>query len=79
MPVSVLLSIGWIQPMTQNIVYALPARACRIQVSPDTATLVKSVDGIDFDTMALTEGGANCSGAFIKATSGNVNVDLTPL
>jgi hypothetical protein len=72
-----LLSIGYQITLTQNTVYALPIRRCRIQVSPDTATLVKSVDGVDFDTMALTEGGADTSGLFIKATSGNVNIVLT--
>jgi hypothetical protein len=75
----VALMIGMQQTMTQNQVYALPARRCRLQASPDTATIVKSVDGSDFDTMALTEGGADTSGLFIKCTSGTITVSLTPI
>lgn len=77
-----LLSIGYVQTLVQNQVYALPA--CRVLLHTDAATptIVQS-DVAAFTTstaITLVDGEAEVGGAFIKCTSaGPINVILKAL
>lgn len=74
-----LLTIGPLISLTTNQAYALPARACRIQVDPDTATLTVSVDNSAYDTLTLTNGSALLGGRFIKSATASTQVVLTAI
>ena len=80
MAVTTLLSVGYVQPMVQNQVYALPARHCKLFTDTAAATLVQS-DTLAFTvsvTLTLTDGQADVAGGFIKCTSGAINISLKP-
>lgn len=61
-----LLSIGVPFTITQNVVYALPAKPCVITASIACDT---SVNGTTW--AAFTSGGVNSTGKFIRCTTGN--------
>jgi len=79
MAYTTLLSIGYAQPILQNIVYALPARVCRVQA--DAAVEVSNVVAFS-PADALTNAdtvGAETSARFIRCTGGNTVVTVIPV
>ena len=72
-----LLSIGYAQPILQNVIYALPARTVRVQA--DAAVEVSNV--VAFSPLDVLTGadtiGAETSARFLRCTTGNINVSLT--
>lgn len=74
-----LLQTGIVSAITQNTIYALPARQCRIFCETTTAVIQQS-NLVAFTTPAavtLSDGMAVLGGGFIRCTSGNVNIKLT--
>jgi hypothetical protein len=72
------LSIGPLNSVVQNVVYALPAKRCKLYCQTAGATFVQSNDpAMSASTaMTLVEGAYEVAGGFIKCTSGNVTVTL---
>jgi hypothetical protein len=71
-----LISLGYVQVLTQNVVYALPARRCLLFTDASTPTIQQSSD-VGFTAnvaVTLTGGQAELDGGFIKCTTGNINV-----
>lgn len=69
MSVTTLVSLGTPFSMTQNVVYALPARAVRIQ---STAVVQISPDGSTWDNLTNSETvGADAASAFVRCAGGN--------
>lgn len=75
-----LLSIGYVLPMVQNQIYALPARRCLLFCDTAAATFEQS-STVAFSLAVALALDANeqieVGGGFIRCTSGNVNVKLT--
>ena len=74
-----LLSIGRPILMTQNVVYALPARRCFMMCDTSTATFEQSNSETMVPAVALTPNADeqnDVGGAFIRCTSGNVLITL---
>jgi len=76
-----LLSIGYPQTLTQNTIYALPARRTLLfsdgaGAAFDIATEETMV--VHIGPLTLVDGMHDLSGAFIRCTSGNVRVTLKP-
>lgn len=73
------LLIGPQLTLTQNVVYALPARRCILTTISTGATVLQSNDP-DFATSVAvdvtTDGTAEVNAGFIKCTSGNIVVTL---
>lgn len=65
------LLIGPAATLTQNIVYALPARQVRLQ---STRVLQTSVDGSTYTDVAGTTTGADVTAVFTKCTTGSAVV-----
>ena len=62
--------------MTQNVIYALPARRLQLFTDATTPTIQQSTD-VAFAANAaltLTSGQAEVAGGFIRCTTGNINV-----
>lgn len=59
--------IGPTHTLTQNVVYALPARQVRLQ---STAVLQTSIDGSTYTDVAGTTTGADVTAVFAKCTTG---------
>ena len=73
-----LLQIGVVTLLTQNVIYALPYKRTRIFCETTTAVIQQS-NLVAFTTtsaVTLTDGMADLAGAFIRCTSGNVNIRL---
>ena len=70
-----LLTIGPAHVITQNVVYALPARVVRIH---SLAACEVSPDGTTWDALTGIETvGADASSTFIRCTTGNTTVRLS--
>lgn len=67
------LKIGPVETMTQNVVYALPARQVRLMSS---LAVDISLDGSAWAALANATTGADCTAAFIRCTTGNALVVL---
>lgn len=66
-----LLSVGYAQPITQNTVFALPAKRV-LMMSQDAAPTFFQSNDVAFTTsvaVALTNGQAELAGGFLKCTS----------
>ena len=66
-----LLSIGYAQPITQNTIYALPARRV-LMFSPDAAPTFFQANDVSFAVsiaVTLVNGEAELAGGFIRCTS----------
>lgn len=63
-----LLSIGYVQTLTQNVAFALPARQVRVMTS---LAVDVSLDGAAWANLANATTGADCTAAFIRCTAGN--------
>ncbi len=74
-----LLSIGPLITMTQNVVYALPRRRCKLYTNTAGATFQQSNDSTFASSTAVTlvEGGYEVSATFIRSTAGDALVSLT--
>lgn len=72
--VTIQLTIGPVHTLTQNIVYALPARRCLLYA--DAGTLTQSSDGTNFTAITLANQQAEVGGAFIKSTAGDTDIRL---
>lgn len=73
-----LLSLGYPQLMTQNIIYALPARRCILFTDTAAPTIQQSTD-VAFTANAvltLASGQAEVAGGFIRCTTSNITVNL---
>jgi hypothetical protein len=73
-----LLSLGYVQAITQNVIYALPARQCQLFTDGTSPTIVQSTD-VGFTAnvaVVLTNGQMELTGGFIKCTSGDIRVFL---
>jgi len=69
-----LLTIGPMHTLVEDVVYALPARACVGMVVPIEAVLEVSNDGTTFIAANVNEQGAfGTSGRFIRATADDCN------
>ncbi len=78
MAVTTLLSLGYMQTMLQNVVYALPSRRVLIYAE-GTPTLLQSADGSNFTAVTInttTNNQAELAGAFVKVTSTDCDVLL---
>lgn len=67
--------------MTQNVVYALPAKRCKLYTNTAGATFLQSNDSAFASSSAVTlvEGAYEVSAAFIEATNaGGALVILKP-
>lgn len=74
-----LLSVGYVQPMVQNQVYALPASRAILFCDTAAATFEQSATLAFTLAVALALDAneqAEVAGGFIRCTSGNVNVNL---
>lgn len=76
-----LLSISYPQTLTQNVIYALPAKRCLlfsdgVGAAFDVAT--EETMAVHVGPLTLVDGMHDISGAFIRCTSGNVRVTLKP-
>lgn len=73
-----LLEPGYVQAIKQNIVYALPS--CRVLLFTDatTPTIQQSLTEAFTANVALTlsSGQSEVAGAFIKCTTGDINIIL---
>lgn len=73
-----LLQIGVVTTLVQNTIYALPAVQTRLFCETTTAVIQQS-NLVAFTTssaVTLSDGMANLAGAFVRCTSGNVNIKL---
>lgn len=69
-----LLSIGPVQDITQNIVYALPAKAVWLQ----SLAVVETAVDTTFTTLAASTTGVITSAVFVRCTTGNTKIVLKP-
>lgn len=60
--------IGPVQTLTQNVVYALPARQVRVMSS---IAVDISLDGSAWAALANSTTGADCTAAFVRCTTGS--------
>ena len=65
------LMIGPAQDMTQNVVYALPARQVRLMA---VDVIQVSVDGSAYSDVAASTTGTDVTAVFTKCTTGNTVV-----
>lgn len=73
MPTEV-LSLGYPHNILQNVVYAMPAVACRVHA---LAAVEISVDGSAWDALTGAETvGAEAASVFLRCPSGNTTVVL---
>lgn len=63
-----LVKIGVVETLTQNVVYALPARQVRVMSS---LAIDISLDGAAWAALANATTGADCTAAFVRCTGGN--------
>jgi len=72
------LMIGVPTVITQNVVYAMPPRACAVQAS---AALEISYDGTNFVAMAVsaTNSSPTVAAPFVRCTSANATVTAKPV
>jgi hypothetical protein len=78
MAVTTLLSIGIPQVMTQNQVFALPARRCLL-FAEGTPTIEQSADATNWVALTInttTNNQAEVGGGWIRCTSGSPDVFL---
>ena len=71
-----LLTIGPPHTITQNVVYALPARRCLLMSSTSG---IEQANDVAFTTpvaLTLTSGQAEVAGGFIRCTTGNPIISL---
>lgn len=69
-----LLTIGPAHAITQNSIYALPARTVRVHA---LAAVEISVDGSTWDALTGAEGvGAEAGSCFLRCPGGNTTVTL---
>lgn len=81
-PFKTLLSIGYVQPMVQNQIYAVPSSRCLLFCDTAAATFEQSSTEAFSLAVALTPDAneqIEVGGGFIRCTSGNVNVKLSKL
>jgi len=81
-----LLTIGPVHTLTQDAIYALPARACRMQLTGAATGLDIALDVAmtgpiqyadeDWETAGAYETGIPVQGGFVRATGGAANVVL---
>lgn len=75
-----LLSIGYPQTLTHNVIYALPARRCLLFVDTAGAALEQSNTSVmtaDVN-MTLVDGQHEVAGGFIRSTAADCIVTLRP-
>lgn len=75
-----LLSIGYVQPMSQNVIYALPSSRCLLFCDTAAATFQQSNTVAMTLSVALTPDAneqIEVGGGFIRCTSGDVLVKLS--
>ena len=71
------LTIGPIHTLTQNTVYALPARRCQAYTSSSSGVEVNNTTSTTgFTSINVTDGGFVTGAAFIRITSGNSTLRL---
>ena len=75
-----LLSIGYPQTLTQNVIYALPARRCLLFVDTAGAALEQSnTAAMTADVnITLVDGQKEVAGGFIRSTAADCIVTLKP-
>jgi len=73
-----LLSLGYEQTLTQNVIFALPGVRCLLFTDAVAPTIQQSTDfGFAASiTVALTNGQAELAGGFIRCTSATIDVLL---
>lgn len=76
-----LLSIGYPQTLTRNVIYALPGRRCLLFCDTAGAALEQSnTDVMTADVnMTLTDGQHEVAGGFIRSTAADAIVILKAL
>lgn len=67
-----LLTIGPVNDIDQNIVYALPTRTVFIQSNDTVETSLDSTTG--FTTLASSTTGVQTSAAFVRCTTANTKI-----
>lgn len=75
-----LISIGYPQLLTQNVIYALPGRRCRLFCDTAGAALEQSntaAFSVDIN-MSLTDGMEDVAGGFIRSTAADALVCIKP-
>src|SRR5262245_60347767 len=73
-----LLSIGYSQRLTQNVIYALPGKLCTLYA--DSGTFEQSSDGTNFTSLTLTNQQAVVAGGYLRSTAaGTPDINLQAL
>lgn len=76
----ILLTIGPVHTLVVNVVYALPARACKVHVQGATAVAETSNDGITWTTpMTRTNDEFETAAGFLRLTTAGGLVKLGAL
>ena len=74
-----LLSVGYVQTMVQNTVYALPARACHMFFQGAGASVEFSNDGTNWTVGAASPQSLTVGAGFARSTGADALVTLKPL
>lgn len=69
------IQVGVATPITQNVVYALPARKCFLQA---LAAVEVSIDNSTWAALANSTTGAPTSAIYVRCTTGNTTIVCKP-